>query len=64
VVGAFTTVGNQVATGPVVRWDGSTWHAVGQGYHATVYTLTHIGEDIYIGENGAVVKKWTEFSGR
>lgn len=58
VVGAFTTVGNQVATGPVVRWDGSTWHAVGQGYHATVYTLTHIGDDIYIGENGAVVKKW------
>jgi|GEM_PF-1223687 len=47
--GAFTDVGGNPAADSVARWDGSAWHALGDGANDMVRAIEVVGPDVYIG---------------
>jgi len=48
VVGAFTTAGGITANG-IAMWDGTQWHAMGQGFNNFVYGIDTFNNEIYVG---------------
>ncbi|HET6567811.1 MAG TPA: T9SS type A sorting domain-containing protein [Rhodothermales bacterium] len=63
--GNFTEIGG-VAANRVARWDGTAWHAMGDGPQGGIYTLYADGSDVYAGgrfvdANGLVqdmIRRW------
>jgi hypothetical protein len=46
VAGAFTEAGG-VNAARIARWDGASWHTLGQGFNSDVYDLAIDGTDLY-----------------
>ena len=49
VGGSFTHAGLCEGCNRIARWDGSAWHALGNGVNGTVYALAWTGTDLYVG---------------
>jgi hypothetical protein len=49
VGGDFTSAGGVANTTYIARWDGSSWHALGDGLNGSVYAFAVIGYDLYVG---------------
>lgn len=47
--GEFTIAGT-VPTQNIVRWDGTTWSALGEGGDSPVGAIVSYGNDLYVGE--------------
>jgi hypothetical protein len=50
VTGSFQTAGGTVMNN-IARWDGSTWHPLGDGLDDAGYALTVLGGKLYVGGN-------------
>jgi len=48
VAGNFRSAGGQIVNG-IARWDGTQWHAMGQGFNSTVYGICVYNGELYAG---------------
>lgn len=49
-VGGYFEYAGSVAANNIAHWDGTRWHALGEGIpEGTVYALAVIGDDVYVG---------------
>jgi hypothetical protein len=49
VGGVFTDAGGNPNADYIARWDGSAWHALGDGVNGTVNAIAVSGTDLYVG---------------
>jgi trimeric autotransporter adhesin len=49
VGGSFTSTDFCLGCNHIARWDGATWHALGNGVNNWVYALAWTGTDLYVG---------------
>lgn len=48
-IGGFFVIANGQTCWNIARWDGSTWHPLGQGLNGTVHALAVHGDEVFAG---------------